>query len=200
MISPAPFPDAAPLAFGTMRLAGAPPAQVRALLEATLEAGLTLVDTAPIYGACGPGFGDVESRLGAAFAEAPGMRDRIVLVTKAGIEPGMPYDSSAGALRASCEASLRRMGTDRIDLFLIHRPDVLTGPAEVAEALDRLVADGLVGAVGVSNHTPAQVSALAHHMEAPLVANQVEVSPLAIGALFDGTLDQCQEREIVPMA
>ena len=188
------------LAFGTMRLAGEPVIKVRECLEAAREAGIEVVDTAPIYGTGGPGYGDVEERLGRAWAGAPSLRDVFVLVTKAGITPGSPYDSSAHALTASCEASLRRMGTDSVDLFLIHRPDHLAGHAEVGRALDGLVASGKVRGVGVSNYTPSQVRALAAHMEAPLLVNQVEFSPLATAPLADGTLDQCEELGIVPMA
>ena len=187
------------LAFGTMRLAGREVGHVRACLDAALEAGLALIDTAPIYGAGGPGFGDAEARLGAAWADAPSLRDDAVLVTKAGIVPGQPYDSAPATLAASCEASLRRLGTDRIDLFLVHRPDHLAGHAAVGAALDALVDAGKVRAVGVSNHTPAQVRALAAHMRAPLAANQVELSPLAPEAISDGTLDQCEELGLVPM-
>ena len=187
------------LALGTMRMAGAPVDALRGAVAAALDAGLSVVDTAPIYGAGGPGFGDAEARLGAAMA-ADRTRDRLVLVTKAGIEPGAPYDSSAATLRASCEASLRRLRTDRIDLFLVHRPDDLAGAAEVAGALDGLVADGLARAVGVSNHTASRVRALAAHLAAPVAANQVEMSPLALGPLQDGVLDQCDETGIAPMA
>lgn len=188
------------LAVGTMRMAGMEPGAIRAVLHATVEAGLTLIDTAPIYGTGAHGFGDVESRLGAALAEAPGLRDRLHLVTKAGIEPGVPYDSSRAALTASCEASLRRLRTDRIDLFLVHRPDNLTAHAEVAGALDVLLQSGKVRAVGVSNYRPDQVRALARHLESPLAANQIECSPLVVDALFDGTLDQCEELGVTPMA
>ncbi|MEM7567944.1 MAG: aldo/keto reductase [Pseudomonadota bacterium] len=192
--------DVARMAFGTMRLAGAPVAQVGTCLEAARDAGIDVLDTAPIYGAGGPGFGDVEGRIGAAWADTPSLRDAFVLVTKAGIVPGLPYDASAEALTASCEASLRRLRTERIDLFLVHRPDHLAGHAETAAALDQLIVSGKVGAVGVSNYTPAQVRALGRWLDAPLVANQIEASPLAIDALGDGTLDQCEERGIVPMA
>ncbi len=191
---------AARLAVGTMRLAGAAPASVRALLEAGREAGLTIVDTAPIYGVGGPGFGDVEERLGQAYSETPDLRDGAILVTKAGIEPGKPYDSSHDALLASCDASLRRLRTDRIDLFLVHRPDDLTSHTEVADALGALLEAGKVAAVGVSNYRPSQVRALAAHLGRPPAVNQVEASPLEVGALRDGTLDLCQEAGIVPMA
>jgi predicted oxidoreductase len=165
-----------------------------------LDAGVSLIDTAPIYGVAGPGFGEVERRLGDAFAASPGLRERCVLVTKAGIEPGKPYDSSSAALAASCEASLSRLRTDRIDLFLVHRPDNLASHADVASALDGLIASGKVRAVGVSNYRPDQVRALRAHLDAPLVVNQIEVSATMTDAMFDGALDQCEEIGIAPMA
>jgi predicted oxidoreductase len=121
-----------------------------------------------------------------------------VLATKGGITPGVPYDSSG--LVAAAEASLRRLRTDVIDLYQVHRPDLLTHPAEVAAALDALVRAGKVRWVGVSNHTPAQLEALAAYLEAPLCTVQPELSALALGALDDGTLDQAMRLGLTPLA
>ena len=188
------------LAFGTMRLAGAMSETVRDCLHAAADSGIDVLDTAPIYGFGGPGFGDVEERLGAAWADEPALRERFTLVTKVGLLPDASYDSSPDTLISSCEASLRRLRTDRLDVLLVHRPDHLAGHRAVADALDRLVASGKVGAVGVSNHAPAQFRALGRWLSAPLATNQIEFSPLAIAPLGDGTLDQCEEMGIPPMA
>ena len=163
---------------------------------------MNLVDNADVYGLDwgGTGFGSCEENLGAVLRARPELRDRMVLATKGGIVPPVPYDSSAAALRSACEASLQRLGTDRIDLYQVHRPDMFTHPAELADTLDALVADGLAGAVGVSNYTPSQTRALAAHLDAPLVSTQPEYSAACLDPLRDGTLDLCAEIGMVPLA
>jgi predicted oxidoreductase len=182
--------EVAPLGWGMWRLGDAVEASVRSRVEAALEAGCTLFDTADVYGYHeGVGFGTAESLLGEVLREAPQLRARMVLATKAGIAPPVPYDSSADHLCASCEASLRRLNVECIDLFQIHRPDLLTHPAEVAKALERLRSAGKIRAAGVSNYSAAQFEALVTHLPFALAAVQNELSPIAIEALSDGTLD-----------
>ena len=191
-----------PLALGLWRLTSTDVGRNTALVEAALDLGMNLVDIADVYGLDwgGTGFGSCEENLGAVLAARPELRDRMVLATKGGIAPPVPYDSSAAALRAACEASLARMGVERVDLYQVHRPDMFTHPAELADTLDGLVADGLTGAVGVSNYTPAQTRALAAHLEAPLVTTQPEFSAACLDPLRDGTLDLCAETGMVPLA
>ncbi len=191
-----------PLALGLWRFTGTDVGQNAALVEAGLELGMNLVDIADVYGLDwgGTGFGSCEENLGAVLRARPDLRDRMVLATKGGIVPPVPYDSSAAALRAACEASLARLGTERIDLYQVHRPDMFTHPAELAGTLDGLIADGLVGTVGVSNYTPAQTRALAAHLDAPLVSTQPEYSAACLDALRDGTLDLCSETGMLPLA
>ncbi|MCY3606906.1 MAG: aldo/keto reductase [Acidimicrobiaceae bacterium] len=191
-----------PLALGLWRFTGTDVGQNAALIEAGLELGMNLVDIADVYGLDwgGTGFGACEENLGAVLRARPDLRDRMVLATKGGIVPPVPYDSGAAAMRSACEASLARLGADRIDLYQVHRPDMFTHPAEVADTLDGLVADGLVGAVGVSNYTPAQTRALAAHLDAPLASTQPEYSAACLDALRDGTLDLCSEMGMVPLA
>ncbi|MBI1338805.1 aldo/keto reductase [bacterium] len=173
----------------------------RVLVETALDSGFDLLDTADIYGPDnGEPFGAAEALLGRVLAEAPGLRGRMVLASKGGIEMGVPYNSRAGYLVAACEASLKRLGCERIDLYQIHRPDLLAHPAEVARALERLRTDGKIAAAGVSNHTPAQTAALAAHLPFPLASVQPEVSALAIDPLFDGVLDQAMERGLAVLA
>jgi len=180
-----------PLAWGMWRFSGDDVAAAQARCEAALAAGITLFDTADIYGPDNDEpFGAAELLLGRVFAASPAMRDRVVLASKGGIRMGVPYDSSPAYLREAVEASLTRLGVERIDLWQIHRPDMLAHPAEVAEMLDTLVSEGKIGAVGVSNHTPAQTAALAAHLKSGIVSTQPEFSPLATAPLFDGTLDQ----------
>jgi aryl-alcohol dehydrogenase-like predicted oxidoreductase len=180
-----------PLAFGCWRFVGTDVPAGQELVETALDLGMDLIDTADIYGLGfgGSGFGAAEELLGRVLAASPGLRDRMVLATKGGIRPGVPYDSSGSYLVAACEGSLRRLGVDTVDLYQVHRPDLLAHPAEIAEALDALVTAGKVRAVGVSNHTPAQTEALAHHLGAPVVATQPELSAAHLAPLRDGTGD-----------
>ncbi|WP_419551836.1 aldo/keto reductase [Candidatus Poriferisodalis sp.] len=195
-------PDIGPLALGLWRFTSDDVGANAVLVEAGLERGMNLVDVADVYGLDwgGTGFGSCEENLGAVLGARPDLRHRMVLATKGGIVPPVPYDSSALALRAACEASLRRLCTDRIDLYQVHRPDMLTHPAELADTLGGLIADGLVNAVGVSNYTPAQTRALIAHLDTPLVSTQPEFSAACLDPLRDGTLDLCAETELVPLA
>lgn len=188
--------EVGPLAFGCWRFVGADVAAGRTLIEAALDAGMHLVDTADIYGLGhgGGGFGEAEELLGKVLAEAPELRAQMVLATKGGIRPPTPYDSSPAYLVEACDASLRRLGVDVIDLYQVHRPDLLAHPAAVAEALDGLVAAGKVKAVGVSNMTVGQTEALAAHLDAPLVATQPELSAAHLGPLRDGVGDLAMQR------
>lgn len=170
-------------------------------IERTLELGITTFDHADIYG----GY-RVEALFGEALAAAPGLRQRLRLVSKCGIKlvgEARPahaiksYDSSRGHIVASVEASLRALRTDRLDLLLLHRPDLLADPDEVAATFDALRRAGKVLHFGVSNHTPSQFALL--HRRFPLVTNQVELSPLQMQALADGTLEQALDLGLPPM-
>ena len=177
------------------RFAGAGLSVARARVEAALGAGVDLFDTADIYGCdTSDGFGSAEALLGQVFADAPGLRDRMVLATKGGIVLGTPYDSSATYLASAIDASLRRLRTEKVELWQIHRPDLLAHPQEVARVLDDARQAGKIGAIGVSNFTPAQTLALAHFLPVPVVSHQSEFSPLTLAPLFDGLLDQSMER------
>jgi len=191
-----------PLGFGCWRLVAMSPAQARARVEAALDAGMNLVDTADVYGLDwgGDGFGAAEALLGRVLADAPELRGRMVLASKGGIRPPVPYDSSREGLVAACEASLGRLGVERLDLYQIHRPDLYAHPAEVAEALAGLREAGKIREAGVSNHTPAQVEALAAHLPFPLAATQPEFSVAHLAPMRDGTFDQCMRMGLAALA
>lgn len=190
-----------PIAWGMWRFGHAGVAGGRALIEAALSAGVTLFDTADIYGFDGSGgFGDAEALLGAIFAETPGLRDSIVLATKGGITPPVPYDSGRDYLMRALDASLSRLRVEQVELYQIHRPDILAHPQEVARTLEDMVSSGKVRAVGVSNYTLAQTSALARYLSVPLASIQPEYSPLALEPLSDGLLDLAMERDIAVLA
>lgn len=179
------------IAWGMWRFRGNDVAAARQLVEAAFAAGVTLFDTADIYGPDNnEPFGAAEALLGRVFAEAPGLRERMVLATKGGIRMGVPYDSSAEYLKSAIDASLTRLGTPRVELWQIHRPDLLAHPQEVARTLEDAHSAGKIAAVGVSNFTPAQTAALAHFLTIPLASQQPELSPIATAPLFDGLLDQ----------
>lgn len=183
-----------PMAWGMWRFAGDDVRAAQERVEAAIAAGLTFFDTADIYGPDNhEDFGASELLLGRVFKAVPGLRAQVVLASKGGIRMGVPYDSSPAYIRAAVEASLARLGVDRLDLWQIHRPDLLAVPAEVAATLDTLVTEGKIGAVGVSNHTPAQTAALARHLAAGIASIQPEFSPLATAPLFDGSFDQALE-------
>lgn len=198
--------DIGAIAYGCWRFAGTDVATAREKIETALEVGMTLIDTADIYGydgsapAPGGGFGDAEELLGQVLAATPGLRDRMVLATKGGITPPVPYDSTPDYLRQACDASLQRLGVDTVDLYQVHRPDLLAHPADVAGVLDELVTSGKVRALGVSNFTVAQTRALQKHLDTPLASTQSEFSPLALDPIGDGTFDLAMETGMVPLA
>ena len=190
-----------PIAWGMWRFGHASVAEGRALIDAAFAAGVTLFDTADIYGFDGTGgFGDAETLLGQVFAESPGLRARMVLATKGGITPPVPYDSSAAYLARALDDSLRRMRVDSVDLYQIHRPDILAHPQEIARTLEDMVTSGKVRAVGVSNYTVAQTTALARFLTIPLASHQPEFSPLALDPIESGLLDLTIEREMAVLA
>jgi predicted oxidoreductase len=192
------------MAWGMWRFAGRSVAEARTLVEAALDSGITLLDTADIYGFDGTGgFGDAEALLGQVFADAPHLRDRMVLATKGGIMPPLPYDSSPAYLEAALDASLKRMGVHRVDLYQIHRPDILTHPHEIVKFAEKAYARGKIGAFGVSNYTPAQTRTIQALMPAhgiPLSTTQPEISPLHLDAIVDRTLDIALQHDLCPLA
>lgn len=171
---------------------GQSPQQHLTFLQQAMELGVTTIDHADIYGS--------EIPFGQALRLAPGLRDQMEIVTKCGIilnPQSHHYDTSAAHIITSLENSLRYLGTDHVDMLLIHRPDPLMQADEIAAAFEQLQAAGKVRYFGVSNFTPPQFDLLASRFA--LVTNQVELSPLHLDVLHDGTLDQCQQRGISPM-
>jgi predicted oxidoreductase len=200
------------LAYGCWRVAGTwNPSEVtpesrasgyRAIIAA-YEAGYTLFDNADIH--CQ---GEAERILGETLKKVSGMRDRVLVATKCGIRPpGTPdpespqrYDFSAQHILYSCEQSLKRLGIEAIDLYMLHRPDYLADPEEVASAFSELKAAGKVRFFGISNFRPTLVTALQVACPMPLVVHQVEISLAKLDAFTDGTLDQCLIERVTPMA
>jgi predicted oxidoreductase len=170
-------------------------------IEDALGLGISSFDHADIYGDY-----QVEALFGDALASVLGLRQRLQIVTKCGIKPVSAhrpgrvvnhYDSSRAHVFASVDASLTALRTDRIDLLLMHRPDLLMNPEELADTFRQLLAAGKVLYFGVSNHSVGQFNMLRkrHH----LVTNQIEFSALQMQALADGTLEQAVDLGLRPM-
>lgn len=174
------------------------------LIENCLDLGITTIDHADIYGDynCEKYFGDILSMKSA-------LREKLQIITKCGIKlvsKNRPnhkikhYDTSKEHIISSVENSLKNLQTDRIDLLLIHRPDPFINPQEVADAFDILKEQGKVLNFGVSNFKPSQFRMLSSYLNFPLVTNQIEISPMCLEHFEQGTIDQCLEYKIPPMA
>jgi predicted oxidoreductase len=192
------------LAWGMWRFAGQSVSQARTVIDAAFAAGITLFDTADIYGYGEQDYGDrgfgAEDLLGQVFADAPQYRDRMILASKGGIIPPTPYNSSAAYLSKAIDNSLSRLRTDYIDLWQIHRPDILTHPQEIARTIEDAHKAGKIRAFGVSNFTQMQVAALAQFSSIPIVSTQPELSPLCIDTVENGALDQAMMMGLAVLA
>jgi len=181
-----------------------PESSVYQLIGTSLEQGITTFDHADIYGDHGN-----EAIFGNVLRGSSSLREKMEIVTKCGIKfPSAHrpsswvkhYDTSKEHIVWSAENSLNALATDRIDLLLIHRPDPLLNPEEVAEAFTSLKQSGKVLYFGVSNFTPTQFEMLQSYLSFPLVTNQVEVSLTYHAPLFDGSLDILMKHRVSPMA
>lgn len=157
------------IAIGCMRISNMTTDQTQVFVNTALEQGANFFDHADIYGS-----GASEEVFGKAVL--PGLRDKLILQTKCGIVPGNRHDASYEHIVSSVEGSLRRLGTDYVDVLLLHRPDALVEPEEVAKAFDHLKASGKVLHFGVSNHNPHQIALLQNSLDMPLCANQLQLS------------------------
>jgi len=176
--------------------------QMLRLIEQCVELGITSFDHADIYGNY-----TTEEAFGRALSLAPGLRQKLQLVTKCGIKlvcPQRPehriksYDTSIAYIQRAVDRTLKNLGTEHIELLLIHRPSPLMHPDDLAQAFTALRRSGKVAHFGVSNFTPSQFAMLADRF--PLVTNQVEASVLHLQPFLDGTLDQALQQRFRPMA
>ena len=159
------------LALGLMRIADKPMQNVDRLIRAALDIGVNLFDNADIYGG-----GSCESKLGELIKIDPSLRQKIVLQTKCGIKGGM-YDLNHDHIISSVEGSLKRLNTDHIDILLLHRPDTLMRPEQIARAFDELERSGKVRLFGVSNFSAQQTEFLQRTVKQKLIANQLQLGP-----------------------
>ena len=185
---------------GLMRIDEKSDDEVRTLVRTALDSGITFVDHADVYGSDLHG---CERRFAEAMRLTPAERDSLVIQTKCGIVRDGPYfDFSYEHIMESVNGSLRALGTDYLDILLLHRPDALVEPDDVAKAFDELSASGKVRSFGVSNHTPGQIELLRRSVQQPLVANQLQLSVTHAALIAQGVaanmaaLDQSISRDI----
>lgn len=155
------------VAVGCMRISGKTEKEVSAFIDTALGYGANFFDHADIYGG-----GESEAVFGKAIS--PSMRENLIIQTKCGIVPGKMFDFSYEHIVGSVNGSLERLGTDYIDVLLLHRPDSLMEPEEVARAFDELKSSGKVRHFGVSNQNPYQMQLLQSCLDMPLCANQLQ--------------------------
>ncbi len=158
------------VALGCMRIGNMDSTQADEYLEAAIDLGYNFFDHADIYGG-----GTCEKVFGMALKRNPHLRDKIFIQTKCAIKNGM-YDFSMEHIISSVEGSLSRLNTEKIDVLLLHRPDLLMEPEEVAEAFDKLYTSGKVVSFGVSNHSPMQIELLKKFVNQKLIINQLQLS------------------------
>ena len=159
------------LAVGCMRINGLDASAAENFVKTALDLGTNFFDHADIYGN-----GECEEVFARAIGMNPQIRERIFLQSKCGIVRSGMYNLSQEYIISSVDAILKRLQTDYLDVFLLHRPDALMDPAEIAETFDKLEASGKVRNFGVSNHDPATISLLKKYVKQPLVTNQLQLS------------------------
>jgi len=172
-------------------------------LKQHLELGVTTVDHAHVYGSppCEQLFGNV-------LKLEPSIRDKIEIISKCGINLDVDkganqvphYNSDAKNITQSVETSLKRLQTDYLDVLLLHRPDFLMDSDEISETFTKLKSEGKIKYFGVSNFSPSQFSLLQSRLDFPLVTNQIEINPINLEPIQNGTLDHLQQHRVKPMA
>jgi len=163
--------EASNVILGLMRIADLDDGQIRTLVQTALDSGITVFDHADVYG----GQHGCERRFGDAVTFTPSEREGVVIQSKVGIRQGY-FDFSKEHILTTVDESLAALHMEYLDVLLLHRPDTLVEPDEVAAAFDELFAAGKVRNFGISNHTPGQVELLKRSVRQPLAFNQVQLS------------------------
>ena len=196
------------VSLGCMRIAGKSEEEVEILVKTALDNGINFYDHADIYGG-----GKSEEIFGEVLKINPDFREKMIIQSKCAIVPGKMYDFSKEHIINSVNGSLARLGIDYLDILLLHRPDALCDPKEVAEAFDELYQSGKVRYFGVSNHTPMQIELLKKYCKQPIIINQLQLS-IVHSVMIDaglnmnmttnfavdkdgGTLDYCRLNDIL---
>jgi predicted oxidoreductase len=171
---------ASAIGIGCMRITDMNVKELAVLVDKALSLDIDLFDHADIYGG-----GEAERLFGRLFAETPSLRGKMVLQSKCGIRDGW-YDLSKEHIMQSTEGILKRLGTDYLDLLMLHRPDTLMEPEQIAEAFDELYTSGKVRRFGVSNMNPAQIELLQTYVGKRLIVNQLQFSAAHSGMVDSG--------------
>lgn len=159
------------IAIGCMRMKLLDEIQTESFVKGALDLGTNFFDHADVYGA-----GRSEELFGKVLKNEPSLREKMIIQSKCGIVPGRMYDFSKEHILNQVDGSLKRLNTEYLDLLVLHRPDALMEPDEVAEAFDTLVTSGKVRHFGVSNHTPMQIQLLERYLNQKLLVNQLQLS------------------------
>ncbi len=172
--------NASEISLGCMRISGMTHSEIATLCHTALDEGINFFDHADIYGG-----GQSEAKFAEALDMNPRLREKMLLQTKCGIRQGS-FDFSKEHILAAVDGSLKRLRTDYVDVLLLHRPDTLVEPEEVAEAFDQLETSGKVKYFGVSNQNPMQIELLKKFVEQKLLFNQLQFSITNTGMIDAG--------------
>lgn len=182
------------IGLGCMRITELDEKDIPFYLQKCLELGINFFDHADIYGG-----GECEKRFARGFQELSVPREQVILQSKCGIRPGQMYDFSEEYIIHSVDGILKRLNTEYLDILILHRPDALIEPEEVAAAFDKLEHSGKVKFFGVSNHKPSQIELLKKYVKQEIQANQLQfsipfsnmiASGLEVNMLTDGAIDR----------
>ena len=172
---------ASEIGLGCMRMASVEKSEAEKIIKTSLEEGINFFDHADIYGG-----GKSEEVFADAIKMDSSIREKMIIQTKCSIVPGIMYDFSKEHILNSVDASLKRLKTDYVDTLLLHRPDTLMEPEEVAEAFSKLHENGKVKYFGVSNHTPMQIELLNKYLNNKIIINQLQFSIMHTGMIDAG--------------
>ncbi|NRU24271.1 putative oxidoreductase [Clostridium beijerinckii] len=172
---------ASEIGLGCMRMASVEKSEAEKIIKTSLEEGINFFDHADIYGG-----GKSEEVFADAIKMDSSIREKMIIQTKCSIVPGIMYDFSKEHILNSVDASLKRLKTDYVDTLLLHRPDTLMEPEEVAEAFSKLHESGKVKYFGVSNHTPMQIELLNKYLNNKIIINQLQFSIMHTGMIDAG--------------
>ena len=179
------------IAVGCMRINGLTQLEAEHFVKTAMESGANFFDHADVYGG-----GECESRFAEAIHMNSTVREKMILQSKCGIRPGQ-FDFSKDHILEAVDGSLKRLKTDHLDVMLLHRPDALVEPEEVAEAFDILHASGKVRNFGISNQKPMQILLLQKFVKKPLVANQLQLSITNAAMISNGFNVNMQNDEAI---
>ena len=176
------------LAVGCMRINETDKVNAGKFLKTAIDLGANFFDHADIYGG-----GACEEIFARAIGMNSGVREKIFIQSKCGIRPGVAFDFSKKHILSSVDGSLKRLKTDYLDVLLLHRPDALVEPEEVAEAIGKLYETGKIRFFGVSNQNPMQIKLLARYVKQPIIVNQIQLSITNCSIISQGLHNNMQD-------